>query len=63
MKWAHEKDWKNGIHLGVNLNGRRHKKYKEWKANAAGEETHKTTSETKEKDSGVATSANFNVRM
>lgn len=35
LKWDRSKDWKNGVHLGVNLDKRKHQKYRENKANAA----------------------------
>ena len=35
LKWDHKKDWKIGVHLRVNLEGRRHTMSREGKANAA----------------------------
>ena len=34
-KLDHSKDWKNGVHWGVNLEKKRHQKFREEKANAA----------------------------
>ena len=35
LKWDHSKDWNNGVHLGVNLNAKKHQKYRENKGNTA----------------------------
>ena len=35
LRWDHTKDWKGGVHMGVNINEQRHWKFREEKANAA----------------------------
>ena len=35
LKWDRSKDWKNQTHLGVNLDRKRHQKFREGKVNAA----------------------------
>ena len=42
-KWDHEKDSKNGIHFGVNLQERRHTKFREGKAKAASQQVRRLT--------------------
>jgi len=35
LKWDRSKDWKNEVHLGVNLNARKHWKFRTGRAEAA----------------------------
>ena len=35
MEWDKEKEWQDGIHLGVNLDPRKHQKYRTQKTRAA----------------------------
>ena len=35
LQWDRSKDWKNGVHLGVNINGKKHWKFRTGRAEAA----------------------------
>jgi len=35
LQWDRTKDWKNGVHLGVNINGKKHWKFRTGRAEAA----------------------------
>jgi len=35
LRWDRSKDWKNGVHLGVDMNGRKHWKFRTGRAEAA----------------------------
>jgi len=35
LQWDRSKDWKNGVHLGVDMNGRKHWKFRTGRAEAA----------------------------
>ena len=62
LKWDRSKDWKNGVHLGVNLDRKRHQRRKGERSVSASKETVEITSKGEEKDCGLSAPGNITIR-
>ena len=62
LKWDRRKDWKNGVHLGVNLDKKKYQKYRDGESKCgvhASEKTDQTATPGKEEHYCLTANANL----